>query len=87
MLSFPLQHNQRSVSVVDLPRGAKDGAEEEIRRRDPTTNSPSPAPTRDDAARDDEKELVAQWQAEYSGVEHTYLEFERGCSVLEVKKS
>ena len=38
----------------------------------------------DDAAREDEKELVAQWQAENSGVEHEYLEFERGCSVLEV---
>ncbi|MDH3343077.1 MAG: class I SAM-dependent methyltransferase, partial [Gammaproteobacteria bacterium] len=36
----------------------------------------------DDAARDDEKELVAQWQAEFSGIEHEYLEFERGCSVL-----
>ena len=41
----------------------------------------------DDAAREDEKELVAQWQTEYSGVDHKYLEFERGCSVLEVKKS
>ena len=41
----------------------------------------------DDAARDDEKELVAQWQAEFSGVEHEYLEFERGCSVLDVSKA
>ena len=41
----------------------------------------------DDAAREDEKELVAQWQVEFSGVEHEYLEFERGCSVLEIKKA
>lgn len=40
----------------------------------------------DDAARDDEKELVAQWQAEFSGIDHDYLEFERGCSVLEVNR-
>ena len=41
----------------------------------------------DDAGREDEKELVAQWQAEYSGVDHEYLEFERGCSVLDVNKA
>ena len=41
----------------------------------------------DDAAREDEKELVAQWQAEYSAIDHKYLEFERGCSVLEVNKT
>ena len=41
----------------------------------------------DDAARDDEKELVAQWLSEFSGVEHEYLDFERGCSVLDVKKA
>ena len=40
----------------------------------------------DDAARNDEKELVALWQAEFSGVDHQYLEFERGCSVLNIKK-
>ena len=40
----------------------------------------------DDAARDDEKELVAQWQTEFSGVAHEYLDFERGCSVLEINK-
>jgi len=40
----------------------------------------------DDAGREDEKELVAQWQAEFSGVEHEYLEFERGCSVLKINK-
>lgn len=41
----------------------------------------------DDAARDDEKELVAQWQAEYSNVEHEHIDFERGCSVLEINKA
>ena len=41
----------------------------------------------DDAGREGEKELVEQWQAEFSGVEHEYLEFERGCSVLEVNKN
>ncbi|MDH5389175.1 MAG: class I SAM-dependent methyltransferase [Gammaproteobacteria bacterium] len=41
----------------------------------------------DDAGREDEKELVAQWQAEYSCVELEYLEFERGCSVLEINKT
>ena len=40
----------------------------------------------DDAAREDEKELVALWQAEHSGVDHEYLEFERGCSVLDINK-
>ncbi len=38
----------------------------------------------DDAARDDEKELVDQWQSEFSGVGHEYFEFERGCSVLKI---
>lgn len=41
----------------------------------------------DDAARDDEKELVAQWQLEFSDVKHEYLDFERGCSVLNVNKT
>lgn len=41
----------------------------------------------DDAARDDEKELVAQWLKEYSGIEHEYRDFERGCSVLNLSKN
>lgn len=40
----------------------------------------------DDAARDDEKELVEQWQSEYPDIDHGYLEFERGCSVLRIKR-
>ena len=40
----------------------------------------------DDAARDDERELVLQWQTEFSGVDHEYLSFERGCSVLDINK-
>jgi len=34
----------------------------------------------DDAARDDEKELVTMWQEEFPNSEFEYLEFERGCS-------
>lgn len=41
----------------------------------------------DDAARDDEKELVALWLDEYPGLDHQYLEFERGCSVLNINKT
>ena len=41
----------------------------------------------DDAAREDERELVALWQAEFSGVKHKYLDYERGCSVLVVNRS
>jgi predicted O-methyltransferase YrrM len=37
----------------------------------------------DDAARNDEKELVAMWQAEYTALKHRYLACERGCSILQ----
>ena len=40
----------------------------------------------DDAARDDEKELVEQWQTEYPDIDHGYLELERGCSVLRINR-
>ncbi|MDH5711928.1 MAG: class I SAM-dependent methyltransferase, partial [Gammaproteobacteria bacterium] len=40
----------------------------------------------DDAARDDERELVAQWLIEYPGLQHAYHDFERGCSVLKINK-
>jgi hypothetical protein len=40
----------------------------------------------DDAARDDEKELVAEWLKEYSDISHEYINTERGCSVLTVSK-
>lgn len=36
----------------------------------------------DDAVRDDEKELVAQWLLEYPDMAHQYHHTERGCSVL-----
>ncbi len=39
----------------------------------------------DDAARDDEKELVAMWLDMYPEFEHQYLDYERGCSVLKRK--
>lgn len=40
----------------------------------------------DDAARDEERELVEQWQTEYPDIDHGYLEFERGCSVLRINR-
>lgn len=40
----------------------------------------------DDAARPDEREIVAMWQAEFPGVRHEYLATERGCSVLRVQR-
>ena len=38
----------------------------------------------DDAARDDEKEIISLWEAEYSGIDHKYIETERGCSILKI---
>ena len=38
----------------------------------------------DDAAREDEKEIVAMW--ENTGIEHEYIETERGCSIFKVNK-
>ncbi|QYZ64706.1 MAG: class I SAM-dependent methyltransferase [Gammaproteobacteria bacterium (ex Lamellibrachia satsuma)] len=40
----------------------------------------------DDAARADERELVAQWQADYPPVQHSFIETERGCSLLSIDK-
>lgn len=40
----------------------------------------------DDAARQDEKETVEYWKTEYPCIEHEYIETERGCSVLKIKK-
>lgn len=40
----------------------------------------------DDAAREEEKELVDMWLSMYSEVEHEYIETERGCSVLRINK-
>lgn len=41
----------------------------------------------DDAARDEEKELVAMWLEMYPYIEHQYIDTERGCSVLKINKS
>ncbi len=40
----------------------------------------------DDAARPDEKEIVKMWQQQYPGLEHCYINTERGCSVLTIKR-
>jgi len=40
----------------------------------------------DDAARDEEKELVAMWLGLYSEIEHEYVDTERGCSILTINK-
>ena len=40
----------------------------------------------DDAARDDEKEIVQRWQVEFPGTRHQYIDTERGCSVLWINK-
>ena len=40
----------------------------------------------DDAARDDEKEIVANWLSKYPELTHEYIETERGCSVLKLNK-
>jgi len=41
----------------------------------------------DDAARDEEKELVKMWLALYPEIKHEFVETERGCSILTVNKS
>jgi len=41
----------------------------------------------DDAARDEEKELVAMWLEMYPYLDHEYIETDRGCSVLQINKS
>ena len=41
----------------------------------------------DDAAREDEREIVKLWQAEYPGLEHQYIDAERGCSILTVNRN
>lgn len=40
----------------------------------------------DDAARDDEKAIVDMWLESYPNIEHEYIENERGCSKLIIKK-
>jgi len=41
----------------------------------------------DDAARDEEKEIVKIWLEEYSFLEHEYIETERGCSIIKINKN
>ena len=41
----------------------------------------------DDAARDDEREIVELWLAEHPELEHRFVDTERGCSVLMKKTS
>lgn len=40
----------------------------------------------DDAARDDEKEIINMWLKMSTAIEHEYIETERGCSVLKTHK-
>ena len=40
----------------------------------------------DDAARTDERELVGQWQSDYPSAQHSFIETERGCSLLSIDK-
>ena len=40
----------------------------------------------DDAAREDEKEIIDKWKTRYTNTRHQYIETERGCSVLIINK-
>ncbi len=40
----------------------------------------------DDAARDEEKEIVDLWLKQFPGLEHTFVDTERGCSILHFGK-
>ena len=37
----------------------------------------------DDAAREDEKEIVAMWLNEFPSFDHEYIDLKRGCSILQ----
>jgi len=41
----------------------------------------------DDAARDDEKEIIELWKNEHSNIKHEFIETERGCSILTIDKN
>ncbi|MFA5082745.1 MAG: class I SAM-dependent methyltransferase [Hydrogenophilaceae bacterium] len=41
----------------------------------------------DDAARPDERELVAMWLAQFPAFEHEYVGTERGCSILRLRRN
>ena len=40
----------------------------------------------DDAARDDEREIIELWKNENPGIEHKFIDTERGCSILTINK-
>ncbi|NOX09905.1 MAG: class I SAM-dependent methyltransferase [Gammaproteobacteria bacterium] len=40
----------------------------------------------DDAAREEEQELVTMWLQEYPDLKHEYIDTERGCSILIINK-
>jgi hypothetical protein len=40
----------------------------------------------DDAARADERQIVEMWSREFPAVEHEYVEAERGCSILRIRR-
>lgn len=40
----------------------------------------------DDAARDDEKAIVALWLEKFPALTHRYLDTERGCSILQLER-
>ncbi len=40
----------------------------------------------DDAGRQDEREIIEMWKRRYPRIEHAFIETERGCSVLTVRK-
>lgn len=40
----------------------------------------------DDAAREDEKEIVNMWLKLKNGIQHQYIETERGCSIFNINK-
>ncbi len=41
----------------------------------------------DDAGRDEEKEIVALWLKQFPSLEHTYVDTERGCSILHLREA
>jgi hypothetical protein len=41
----------------------------------------------DDAARPDEREVVAMWLARYPALSHEYVDAERGCSILRLQRT
>ena len=40
----------------------------------------------DDAARQDEREIIAFWMAKFPSIEHQFIKTERGCSILKITR-